>query len=160
MGFGSSQLKTLLDKTINIAISNGINPWLAVSKFIEDVETQYNTKLGFESQIEKLKIEIQELGKEREKELQRLKVQPYVGSVITGLLQRGLTEPDILMVADICHNEISNRTFYTEVLRKGIIDFLQNIMMIFVQNASLYERSKKTTSNDKLTETLQGTPSL
>ena len=28
MGFSSSQLKTLLDKIINIAISNGINHWL------------------------------------------------------------------------------------------------------------------------------------
>jgi hypothetical protein len=41
MGFDSSQLKTLLDKIIDIAISNGVNPWLAVNKFIEDIETQY-----------------------------------------------------------------------------------------------------------------------
>ena len=68
------------------------------NKFIEDVETQYDAKLGFEPQIEDLKSEIQELGKEREKELQRVKVQAYVGPVITGLLQRGLTEPDILKV--------------------------------------------------------------
>ena len=160
MGFSSSQLKTLLDKIINIAISNGINHWLAVNKFIEDVETQYDTKLGFEPQIEDLKSEIQELGKEREKELQRVKVQPYVGPVITGLLQRGLTEPDILKVAERCHNEISNRTSYVEVLRKGIINFLQNIMMICVENASLYAHSKKTTSNDKLTETQQDIASL
>ena len=54
MGFDSSQLKTLLDKIIDIAISNGVNPRLAVNKFIEDIETQYDTKLGFEPQIEKL----------------------------------------------------------------------------------------------------------
>ena len=118
MGFSSSQLKTLLDKIIDIAISNGINHWQAVNKFFEDVETQYNTKLGFE-------------------------VQPYIGPVIIGLLQRGLTEPDIMKIADICHNEISNRTSYVEVLRKGVINFLQNIMMICVENASLYARSKK-----------------
>ncbi len=76
MGFGSSQLKTLLDKVIDITISNGINYCLAVNKFMNDVETQYNTKLGFELQIEELKSEIQELGKEREKELQRVEVQP------------------------------------------------------------------------------------
>jgi hypothetical protein len=39
IGFGSSQLKTLLDKVIDIIIPNGINPWLAVNKFIADVET-------------------------------------------------------------------------------------------------------------------------
>ena len=92
MEFGSRQLKTLLDKIIDITISNGINYCLAVNKFMNDVETQYNTKLGFELQIEELKSEIQEIGKEREKKLQRVKVQPYVGPVITGLLQRGLTE--------------------------------------------------------------------
>jgi hypothetical protein len=143
MGFDSSQLKALLDKVIDITISNGINYCLAVNKFMNDVETQYNTKLGFELQIEELKYEIQDLGKEREKELQRVKVQPYIGPVITGLLQRGLTEHDILKVADRCHNEISNRTSYVEVLRKGIINFLQSIMMICVENASLYARSKK-----------------
>ena len=153
MRFDSSQLKALLDKVIDITISNGINYCLAVNKFMNDVETQYNTKLGFELQIEELKYEIQELGKEREKELQRVKVQPYIGPVITGLLQRGLTEHDILKVADRCHNEISNRTSYVEVLRKGIINFLQSIMMICVENASLYARSKKTTRSYKLTET-------
>ena len=116
---------------------------LAVNKFSEDVETQYIPKLGFELQIEKLKSEILELGRKREKESQRLKVQPFVGPVITGLLQRGLTEPDILNLADRCHNEISNRTSYVKVLRKGVINFLQTIMMICVVNASLYVRSKK-----------------
>ncbi len=137
MGFGSSQLKTLLDKIINIAISNGINYCLAVSKFIEDIDTQYNSKVGFDLKIEKLQSEIQNLGKERENELQRVQAQHFVGPVITGLLQRGLTEPDIIKVADRCHNEISNRTSYAEVLRKEAIKFQQNIMMICVVNASL-----------------------
>jgi hypothetical protein len=148
MGFGSSQLKTLLDKIINITISNGINHSLAVNKFIDDLETQYNTKLGFEPQIEKLKIEIQNLRKKLEKELQRVKVQPFIGPVITGLLQRGLTEHDILKVADVCHNEISNRTFYAEVLRKGVLYTLQNIMTTSMMKASLIARSTKTTGND------------
>ena len=69
-------------RSLDIAISNGINHWQAVNKFFEDVETQYNTNLGFELQIEDLKSEIHELGKEREKELQRLKVQPYIGPVM------------------------------------------------------------------------------
>jgi hypothetical protein len=141
-GFGSRQLKALLHKIIDIAVSNGINHWQAVNKFFEDVETQYNTKVGFEPQIEDLKSEIHELKKEREKELQKVKVLPYVGPVIAGLLQRGLTELDIIKVAEKCHNEISNRTSYVEVLRKEVITFLQNIMMFCVVNASLDVRSK------------------
>lgn len=57
--------------------------------------------------------------------------------------QRGLTELDIMKVAEKCHNEISNRTSYVEVLRKEVITFLQNIMMICIVNASLDVRSKK-----------------
>lgn len=53
-----------------------------------------------------------------------------------------LTEPDILNLADRCHNEISNRTYSVEVLRKVVINFLQNIMMVCVVNASLDVRSK------------------
>jgi hypothetical protein len=120
-----------------------VNHWAAVNKFIEDVETQYNTKVGFELQTEDLKSEIQKLRKELDKESQKLKAQPFVGPVITGLLQRGLTEPDILNLADRCHNEISNRTYSVEVLRKVIINFLQNIMTDCVVNASMYTRSKK-----------------
>ncbi len=97
-GFGSSELRTLLAKIIDIAISNGINHCLAVRKFIEDVGTRYNAKLGFELQIEDLKSEVQTLNDERGKGLQRLKVQPYVGPVITGLLQRGLT---VIMIYQI-----------------------------------------------------------
>jgi prefoldin subunit 5 len=136
MGFGSNHLRTLLDKIIDIASSNGINPWFAVNKFICDVETQYNAKLGFELQIEDLKSEIQELGKQREKELQRIKVLPYAGPVIIGLLHQGLTEHGILKVAERCRNEISNPTFYVEVLRKGVINLLQNIMMSCMENAA------------------------
>lgn len=92
--------------------------------------------------------------------MQRVKVQPFVRPVITGLLQRGLTEHDILKVAERCHNEISNRTSYVEVLRKAIINVLQNIMMISVGIASRMCVVKKTSSNDKLAETQQGTTSL
>ena len=78
LGFGSSELRTLLDKIINIAKANDIDPWSAVKKLFKDIETQYNTKLGFEPQIENLKIELQSLKDKREKELQRLKAQPFV----------------------------------------------------------------------------------
>jgi hypothetical protein len=46
MGLNSSQLKKLLDKIIDISISNGINHWLAVNKFFEDIGTRYNTEFN------------------------------------------------------------------------------------------------------------------
>ena len=140
MGFGSSQLRTLLHMIQDIANSNGINPWLAVKKFFEDIETQY-TILGFEPQIRNLKIEIQKLNDERKRGLQRLKDQPFIEPVIIGLLQLGLDEHDILKVAERCHTNLSNKDSYTEILRKEIINTLHNVMMIPIMNAGLAMRS-------------------
>ena len=142
MGFGSSQLRTLLHMIQDIANSNGINPWLAVKKFFEDIETQLSshTILGFEPQIRNLKIEIQKLNDERKRGLQRLKDQPFIEPVIIGLLQLGLDEHDILKVTERCHNNLSNKDSYTEILRKEIINTIHNVMMIPIMNAGLAMR--------------------
>lgn len=141
--FTSSELRTLIDKLLNIANSNDMDPWSAVKKFFKDIDTQYNSKLGFECQIENLKIEIQSLNDKRIKELQRLQAQPFVGPVITGVLQRGLDEHDIFKVAEICHNNLSNRISYAEILKKEIINTIQKIMKIPMENACLAMRTIK-----------------
>ena len=46
LGFGSRELRTLLDKIINIAKTNDIDPWSAVKKLFKDIATQYNTILN------------------------------------------------------------------------------------------------------------------
>ena len=140
LGLGSSELRTLLDKIINIAKANDIDPWSAVKKLFKNIDTQYNTKLGFEPLIENLKIELQSLKDKREKELQRLKAQPFVVPVLIGLLQRGLDEQDILKLAERCHNNLSNRTSYAEILRKETINIIQNVMKIPMENACLAMR--------------------
>lgn len=108
-----------------------------------NIDDEYSTKIGFENQIENLKIEIQKLNDERERGLQRLKVQPFVGSVLIGLLHLGLDENDIIKVAERCHNNLSNRTSYTEVLRREIINTIENFMKIPMENASLAMRNLK-----------------
>src|SRR6478672_10013361 len=97
--------------------------------------------IGFEPQIRNLKIEIQKLNDERKRGLQRLKDQPFIEPVIIGLLQLGLDEPDILKVAERCHNNLSNKDSYTEILRKEIINTIHTVMMIPIMNAGLAMRS-------------------
>jgi DNA repair exonuclease SbcCD ATPase subunit len=46
IGFGSSELIRLLRTILVIMNSNGIDHWLAVYKFFNDIETQYDAKLG------------------------------------------------------------------------------------------------------------------
>ena len=90
-GFGTNELRKLLNLILNITSSNGINYWLAVDKFFKDIETQYDTKLGFESEKERLSFQIERLKEEREKGLETIRIQPFVVTIIAGLLLRGLT---------------------------------------------------------------------
>jgi hypothetical protein len=121
------------------------------------METQYNTKLGFEPQIENLKLELQTLNDKLEKGLQRLKVQPMIEPVITTLLQLGLNEHDILKIAERYHNSnLSSKTFHEEDLKKEVINTLQNIMLVSMTNASR-SCAQKSSRNDKSTMAKQGT---
>jgi uncharacterized protein (UPF0335 family) len=51
MGFGLIELKLLKNTVMEISTNNNIKPYLAVKKFFEDIEEQYDTKLGFEPKI-------------------------------------------------------------------------------------------------------------
>jgi len=136
LGFGSNELITLRNLIVNIANSLDKYPPLAVKKFFKDIKTQYNTKLGFEPQVENLKLEFQTLTDKLEKGLQTLKIQPKIARVITTLLQMGLNEHDIIKIAEIYHSKLSNRTFYEEDLIKDLINALKNIFLVSMTNAS------------------------
>ena len=100
-GFGIKELKRLPDTIMAIARSNQINHWLAIDKFFNDIETQYDAKLGFESENDKLVTEIKMLEEERKKNLENLRNQPFIGPIVMGLLNLGLNETDILECAKI-----------------------------------------------------------
>jgi hypothetical protein len=142
-GFGTNELIRLLNTILKIANSNGISFWLAVDKFFKDIDTQYDVKLGFEVEQERLGFQIERLKEEREKGLENLRIQPVVGPIIAGLLQRGLTETDILKFAEIYIN-LLNRTFSEQDLAKGMI------MTIDVMNSN----HSRTTSDEDTTEIL------
>jgi phenylalanyl-tRNA synthetase alpha subunit len=57
-GFSFKDLKKLSYKIKEIAAANNIHENLAVKKFITDIDQQYDNKLGFESEVEKLKSQI------------------------------------------------------------------------------------------------------
>lgn len=100
--------------------SNSISYWLAVSKFISDINTQYDTKLGFESEREKLITGNQILKQKREEGLENITAQPFVGPIIARLLQNGLAEKDILNFAGMFLN-ILNGSFPVQDLTRGML---------------------------------------
>jgi hypothetical protein len=63
---GHRELLTLLETILNISTYNGIDHKLAVDKLFADIQTQYNPKSGFESEIEGLNFDIEVLTKVRD----------------------------------------------------------------------------------------------
>lgn len=94
-GFGITELSELLDMIKNIAASNQVSLPDAVSKFFDDLETQYEPKLGFESTKDKLVEEIKMRDMERKKGLENLKNQFFIGPIVAGLIRLGLNETEI-----------------------------------------------------------------
>jgi hypothetical protein len=86
MGFNIEKLRGLYDVISNIAASNQLSNLTAVHKFFKDIETQYDVKLGFELENDRLVKEIQELKEEHKKQLENLRDQPFIGPTIAELL--------------------------------------------------------------------------
>jgi hypothetical protein len=64
MGFGVKELKLLWNTVNEIAVANNIPLYEAQQKFFKDVEEQYDNKLGFESKVQKLQLEINKLSEQ------------------------------------------------------------------------------------------------
>ncbi|MFZ0512871.1 MAG: hypothetical protein WAM14_14785, partial [Candidatus Nitrosopolaris sp.] len=59
MGMGIKQLKLLLNIVTEIATAHNISKDKATEKFFSDVQKDYDDKLGFESELQNLKSEVQ-----------------------------------------------------------------------------------------------------
>ena len=103
MRFGLEELK-LLSNTINeIAVANNMPLYEAQQKFFKDVEEQYDNKLGFESKVQNLRLEINKLSE------QNIRL-PLVGPLLARLVQSGVNEQDIINVAYIFNTPIGSKS--------------------------------------------------
>ena len=127
-GFGVEELKRLLDTIMNIARSNQISHWTVVRKFFSDIETQYDSMLGFENAKDKLIAEIKVLEEKREKELENLKNQPFTSHIIMELLRIGLNETDILQWGKI-FLKIWKSSHSIKDIVVGTIETVEEMMM-------------------------------
>jgi DNA-binding CsgD family transcriptional regulator len=85
MGFNLKKLKQLYGTIIEIAIANHILPQDAVPKFLNDIENQYDNKLGFETKIKELSAKIDELENEIPHHKSNLLIQSQVASLLLHL---------------------------------------------------------------------------
>ena len=101
MQFGLKQLKQLRSTIIEIGDANGLSPDQAAQKFFKDIEHDYDNKLGFESKVEKLRLEVSNLSQDQTRLRSETLAQPLVGPMLIRLIQRGVTDQDIVDIAHI-----------------------------------------------------------
>jgi len=104
MGFGLKELKLLRNTISEIAVANNIPSEKATAKFFEDVDKQYDDKLGFESKLDKLQAEVSRLYQEEARLRSQILTLPLVSPMLIRLLQKGVGEQDIVDFAGLLEN--------------------------------------------------------
>jgi hypothetical protein len=95
-GFGLKELKQLSKTILEISLANKISLFEGVSKFLKDIEDQYDDKLGFEKKVSELKAEMEKLKDEVPEYKYYLQLQGVVGPVLANLSSNGVTNEDII----------------------------------------------------------------
>jgi FtsZ-binding cell division protein ZapB len=107
-GFDLEKLKLMSDTIKNIANGNNIPEVQAVQKFYKDIEEQYNDKIGFELQLNKLQTEIATVSINLNFSRRALLDQPLVGPSLQRLFSKGVVEQDIVELANLFERSYSH----------------------------------------------------
>jgi hypothetical protein len=113
MGFGLKELKQLWHSIREIAEANNISPKEAVSKFLKDIDEQYDDKLGFDSKVKEKEEELAQLKNKINHNRLMFRPEPSIGPTLSHLLQKGITEQDIIGISQLVQL-CSNNTGYTD----------------------------------------------
>ncbi len=105
MRFGFKELKQLWHAIYEIAEANKISSKEAISKFLKDIENQYDYKLGFKTKVKNNKVT-------RDSILFRL--QPSIGPTLSNLIQKGITEYDIIDINRLVELFTNNNTGHVD----------------------------------------------
>ena len=119
MGFGLKQLDFLWNTVKEIALENEIRTDEAVTKFLLDVERQYDKKLGYESKIQGLRDEVYKLNQEQSRLRAELLLLPLIGPKLIKLTQNGVSEQDIVNIATVFEK------FVAGIDRQSLVSELQ-----------------------------------
>jgi hypothetical protein len=100
-GIDLEKLKLLRNSIKNIAKTNNIPKDQAQQKFYKDVEEQYDSTLGFKSQLNSLRSEIATVSINLNFSRTALLAQPLVGPSLQRLFSKGVAEQDIVELANL-----------------------------------------------------------
>ena len=110
MGFGLTELRQLWNNILEIAEANNISYREAVSKFLKDIEEQYDSKLGFEKKVNEKRGELALINRDLNNSRQNLFLNPLVGPSLSNLLQKGIGEQDIININQLVETIIAKES--------------------------------------------------
>ena len=111
MKFGLKEIKQLWNNILEITEANCISHKEAVSKFLKDIEEQYDDKLGFEAKVNEKRGELVLVNKELSNSRQILWFTPLVGPSLSNLFQKGIGEQDIIGINQLVETCTGNANF-------------------------------------------------
>jgi phosphoglycolate phosphatase-like HAD superfamily hydrolase len=111
MGFGLKELKLLFYTIKEVAAENKISESTAVQKFVEDIETDYDNKLGYESKLKSLQLEIEKTNKQLSMLLVALASRNKVSRILGELMLMGFDDQQILNLAVALQSYTSNQEY-------------------------------------------------
>lgn len=101
MGFNLKKLKQLYSTIIEIALSNHIPVIDALTKFLHDIEEQYDNKLGFEAKIRELNAKKSDLENEIPQYKANLLIQSQMAPLLLYLKNNCVTNEDIINMSQL-----------------------------------------------------------
>ena len=101
MGFDLKKLKQLYCNIIEISLANHLPVLDAVTKFLNDIEDQYDSKLGFETKIKELKSTMDKLKDEIPNYKFNIQFQDYIYGLLSYLLTNGISIQDIVNMSHL-----------------------------------------------------------
>lgn len=101
IGFGLKELKQLYGLLLEISSANSILPTEALSRFLKDLEKNYDHRLGLESKIRELKIEVEHLNNKVLEKQYHLMLQDTAAPNLVTLYAKGLSNSDIIDITNL-----------------------------------------------------------
>jgi hypothetical protein len=153
---------------MELSLANNIKPDEAVSKFLKDIENQYDKKMGLETTINNLKSEKKKIEDEVLQYQWYLQLQGVVAPIIIHLNNNGVTSEDIININQLVMafkntnfvDEISNQQVHGEELGAGENGIIKKIDKSNISNNEfwkLFIEKLKSLKNINLEISLQST---
>ncbi len=114
LGFGLKELKYLANTVREIAVANNIKVEDAVKKFLDDVEKDYDDKIGFEDSIKVLQEKKTKLEQNNPFYKDMFEKQTAAALSIHYVKSKGVTDSDIINITQFVHHVVENNllSFY------------------------------------------------